>query len=243
MTDDEGLRRRRRARVFGLLLTVAGTFVLSVLVAPRDDAPRGPRRAEAAEAACDAERPERADPRRYEAPGRVIRPGVDYHAIVTTSCGPIEIDLLEETAPENVNSFVFLSREGFYDGLTWHRIEAYSVIQAGDPNGRPLDPPDGPGYYVPDELPDRARDYVYGVVGMANEGRPDTGGSQFFIVVHENRPAGYQTVYSIFGVVEKSSYDTLQEIATQDVKLGTDPIEAVEPRVPIYIESIEIVEQ
>ena len=75
------------------------------------------------------------------------------------------------------------------------------MIQSGDPNGQNGVPPDGPGYTIPDEPPEKSKEYVYGVVGMANSGQPNTGGSQFFIVTRKNGPAGYQPFYAIFGEV------------------------------------------
>ena len=79
-------------------------------------------------------------------------------------------------APRTVNNFVFLAREGFYDGLTFHRVVRGFVIQGGDPEG---DGRGGPGYTFADELPDDG--YPPGSVAMANAG-PGTNGSQFFIV-------------------------------------------------------------
>jgi peptidylprolyl isomerase len=149
--------------------------------------------------------------------------------------------LLEDSAPISVNNFVFLAREGFYDGLIWHRVEGDSVIQTGDPNGQNGVEPDGPGYAIDDEPPTKASEYVYGVVGMANSG-PNTGGSQFFIVVHKGGPAGFPPNYSIFGEVAESSYEALEAIRKLPTKGGNDPVEAVKPIVPVYIESIDIVE-
>jgi cyclophilin family peptidyl-prolyl cis-trans isomerase len=168
--------------------------------------------------------------------------------VIHTSCGDLELELFEDQAPANVNSFVFLARRGFYEGLPFHRIEKNSVVQSGDPNGRALDPPDGPGYAVEDELAGAHYDkYVYGVVGMANAG-PDTAGSQFFIVVHDPEgaargrpePAGYRPNYTIIGRVEERSWDALARIADVDTKGGLDPVESVEPVRPVIIESIDI---
>jgi peptidylprolyl isomerase len=178
----------------------------------------------------------------FEGPEMVLQEGVDYGAVIHTSCGDISLDLLEEEAPVTVNNFVFLAREGYYDGLEWFRVESNSVIETGDPNNQLFEPPDDPGYTIEEELPDEPRDYIFGAVAMANEGRPDTTGSNFFIVIHENRPAGYQAAYSIFGRVAKSSAEVLLEIGKQPVKGGNVPLEAVRPSVPIYVESIEITE-
>jgi cyclophilin family peptidyl-prolyl cis-trans isomerase len=198
------------------------------------------------EIACGGEQPPEADPQEYEEPGLTaedLEQGVDYGATIQTSCGPIEMDLLEEEAPETVASFIFLAREGFYDGLIWHRVERDFVIQTGDPNGQNGTPPDGPGYTIADEFPDASSDYVYGTVGMANAG-PGTTGSQFFVIVHEpaDEPAGLQPLYSIFATVDESSYQVLADIAAEDTVGGNDPVQATMPIRPIYINSIEITE-
>lgn len=176
-----------------------------------------------------------------------LEQGVDYSAVIATSCGEITLDLLEDKTPQNVNNFIFLAREGFYDGLTFHRIEQNSIIQGGDPEGTGHG---GPGYTVPDELPETPKVYKFGTVAMANEG-PNTAGSQFFIVVHDDDPAGgydpvgYRPWYSLFGAVntdDDESVGVLDAIATQDTKVGDDPTIATQPISPVYIESIEILE-
>ena len=194
-------------------------------------------------AACGAKRPPEAESQQYQSEPKVaLEEGVDYRAVISTSCGDIEMDLLEDEAPITVNNFVFLAREGFYDGLTWHRVEPNQVVQGGDPEG---DGSGGPGYAIEDELPDSKKDYTYGTVGMANSG-PDTGGSQFFVVVKDPdpaggfRPAGYAPDYSIFGQIDPADEDsvaTLTQISEQPTQPGTTT-----PRVPIYIETVEIIE-
>jgi cyclophilin family peptidyl-prolyl cis-trans isomerase len=193
------------------------------------------------DAACGAEPPPEASPKTdYKAPDQVLEEGIDYGAVFTTSCGEIEVDLLEEQAPETVNSFVFLAREGYFDGLIFHRIIQDFVIQSGDPDGLNGNPPDGPGYSIPDELPERSKDYVFGALAMANSG-PDSGGSQFFFVVSK-AAAGLQPDYSIFGQASKDSGETMLEIAGQETIGGSDPARAEMPRESVYIESIEITE-
>lgn len=242
---EAALRRRRRARLLALLAGVAALVGLALFASGDDEGGRpGDEQSPArAEAACDAETPPEASPDQYEQePEMALEPNVDYAAEIVTSCGTITIDLLEKRTPITVNNFVFLAREGYYDGLIWHRVERNSVIQTGDPNGLNGVDPDGPGYAIRDELPDKAREYIYGVVGMANAG-PNSGGSQFFIVVHKDEPAGFQPLYSIFGKVDPSSYEVIEEISKQPTDIGNeDPAEAVKPINPIYIESIEITE-
>jgi peptidyl-prolyl cis-trans isomerase B (cyclophilin B) len=111
-------------------------------------------------------------------------------------------------------------------------------------NGKP---PDGPGYQIPDELEETtAEDYTYGALSMANAG-PDTGGSQLFFIVHDPEaaiagedpePAGLDPLYTVFGRAMENSYEVLNDIANQP----TDPTTSI-PNVPVYIESIDIVER
>lgn len=229
----------------GLIAVVIALFVFDS--AFRSDEEPDATATPAGAAACDAEAPPEADPQQYDAPEQVLEEGVDYRAVIHTSCGDIEMDLFEQDAPETVNSFVFLAQEGYFDGLTWHRISNNFVIQAGDPDGLNGNPPDGPGYTLPDEnLPKEGRVYQFGVVAMANAGA-DSGGSQFFIISHlgpddNPEPAGLDPLYSIFGEVAESSYETVLTIARQETKGGNDPTTAEQPIVPVYIESIEIVE-
>ncbi|HEU4481010.1 MAG TPA: peptidylprolyl isomerase [Actinomycetota bacterium] len=239
----EELRRRRLARSAAVGLVIALVVGLAIFT-PRDDDDdeADPAAGRNEEVACPAEDVPEADPQQYDAPPDLTLPeGVDYSATIRTTCGDITVDLLEE-AEATVANFIFLAEEGFYDGLTFHRVEANAVIQTGDPNGQNGEEPDGPGYSIPDEFPEKAAEYVYGVMGLANAG-PGTGGSQVFFVVHDREggaPAGYPPTFSIFGEVDSGSYDVLDEIANTETKGGNDPVEAVKPVDPIYITSIEI---
>lgn len=259
-------RRRRSARLGAVGLVIALVVGLA-LASGRDDEPQQNEAANdtpVEEVACGGEKPPEPASQQYDsAPGLDLEPDVDYRAVITTSCGDIAIDLLEDKAPRSVANFVFLAEEGFYDGLIWHRVEQNAVIQTGDPNGQNGQEPDGPGYTIPDEFPERGREYIFGTVGMANAG-PGTTGSQFFVVVHDPEkscdadgellegdagedpeegfhcPAGYQPLYSIFAEVDETSYETLLTIAALPTRAGNDPVEAVKPVTPVYIESIEI---
>lgn len=191
--------------------------------------------------ACGAEPPAPADPQQYDAPPEdLLEDGVDYGAVIRTSCGDINVDLLEDEAPLTVNNFVFLAKEGYFNGLIFHRVAPEFVIQAGDPNGLNGTEPDGPGYSIPDELPELSKEYKFGALAMANAG-PNTGGSQFFFVVSE-LAAGLQPDYSIFGQASEDSGETLLEISMQKTFGGTDPSRAEMPTKSVYIESIEITE-
>ena len=116
-----------------------------------------------------------------------------YSATLDTNHGEISISLFAEDAPQTVNNFVFLAREGFYDGVIFHRVVPGFVIQGGDPTGTGRG---GPGYEFRDEL-DKPRPYSRGTVAMANSG-PNTNGSQFFICLAD---VGLPHSYTIFGEV------------------------------------------
>ncbi|MDQ3752511.1 MAG: peptidylprolyl isomerase, partial [Actinomycetota bacterium] len=202
-------------------------------------------------AACGAKRPPKSDPGRYERAEKVLDPGVDYLAEIITSCGTIELDLLEDEAPEAVNSFVFLARRGFYDGLIWHRVERNHLIQTGDPNGDARKEPNGPGYSVYGPYPNGARRYVYGTAALANQREFKDTGSQFFIVVHKpttplsgrTEPAGLHAQYTIFGRATRGSAETLDAIAEKKTTETGPAAQIVRPVVPVYVETIRILER
>jgi peptidyl-prolyl cis-trans isomerase B (cyclophilin B) len=242
---DAELRRRRIARVAAVIAVVGIAFVGAAIVRASASKHGGKKHphvsVSAAPAACGAQPPAPHRPQLFSHPPKLRLPrGVNLHAVIHTSCGDIHLDLLEKSAPKTVANFVFLARHGFYDGRKWFRIENNSVIQTGDPNDRNGVAPDGPGYTIPDELPKKPRAYVFGVVAMANTGQPDSGGSQFFIVIHHKEPAGYDPRYSIFGKVDPGSYGVLDRIGAQKTYPGNNPIKNVTPITPVYINSVQI---
>ena len=115
-----------------------------------------------------------------------------YMAKIETSKGIIELELYSEHAPKTVNNFVFLAREGFYDGISFHRVIGDFMIQGGDPTGTGGG---GPGYSFEDEVEENPLTHEKGVISMANAG-PNTNGSQFFIT-HSPQPHlnGKHTVF------------------------------------------------
>ncbi len=115
-----------------------------------------------------------------------------YRARIETERGTIEIELYAQNAPRTVNNFVFLAREGFYDGVPFHRVIADFMIQGGDPTGSGRG---GPGYRFADEMKGNPLKHETGSLSMANAG-PDTNGSQFFIT-HAPQPHldGKHTVF------------------------------------------------
>jgi peptidyl-prolyl cis-trans isomerase B (cyclophilin B) len=135
-------------------------------------------------------------PKRYEKPEQVIDPAKRYTATITTDRGDIVIALDHSRAPKSVNNFVFLARDGFYDGVVFHRVVDDFVIQGGDPEGSGRG---GPGYSFEDE-PVQG-EYIPGAVAMANSG-PNTNGSQFFICTVDGRGKLTKS-YNLFGQVVK----------------------------------------
>jgi len=149
----------------------------------------------------------------YQAkPGLTIDPNQTYRATIQTSKGDIVLSLDARAAPEHVNNFVFLSNEGFYDGLTFHRVEPGFVIQGGDPLGAGNG---GPGYTVPGEFELK---HVEGALAMArlpdqvNPNR-ESSGSQFYITLAPTEFLDGQ--YSVFGKVEEGM-DVVRSIQIGD---------------------------
>lgn len=132
-----------------------------------------------------------------------------YVATFKTDLGDIVVNLFADKAPHVVNNFVFLAREGFYDGVTFHRVIADFMAQSGDPTGTGTG---GPGYRFADEFHPDLRHDVPGVLSMANAG-PNTNGSQFFIT-HVPTP-WLDGKHSVFGKVA-SGMDVLMSIPPRD---------------------------
>lgn len=164
----------------------------------------------------------------YGAPKQTVTRGEKLTAVVATSCGTFEMVLDAERAPKTVNSFVFLSEEGFYDGLTFHRVAPGFVIQGGDPLGSGTG---GPGYSV-DEKPPSNLAYTKGIVAMAKSSAepPGRSGSQFFVVLSAD--AGLPPEYALVGKVDEG-LDVVERIG----KLGTP---AEKPKQTVLIEKISI---
>ena len=139
-----------------------------------------------------------------------LDPGKTYTATVATNCGTFVIKLDAKRAPKTGGSFVTLAREGFYNGLGFHRIAPGFVIQGGDPAGTGSG---GPGYKVRESPP---KDVVYseGVVAMAKAGNEPAGtsGSQFFVVT--GKEAGLPPDYALLGQVTKG-LDAVHRIEDQ----------------------------
>ncbi len=121
-----------------------------------------------------------------------------YTATIETDKGDIVIELAPQHAPKTVNNFVFLARQGFYDGVTFHRVIGNFMIQGGDPTGTGMG---GPGYDFEDEFEGNPLVHETGALSMANAG-PNTNGSQFFIT-HSPQPH-LDGRHTVFGKVTSS---------------------------------------
>ncbi len=142
-------------------------------------------------------------------PAMQIDAAKSYTATFDTSKGAITCELFPKEAPKTVNNFVFLAREGFYDGTTFHRVIQNFMIQGGDPTGTGRG---GPGYRFEDEVKNNPHKHQVGSLSMANAG-PNTNGSQFFIThVVTDWLDGKHTV---FGQV-KSGQDVVNSIQQGD---------------------------
>jgi len=145
---------------------------------------------------------------------------------MTTNKGVIEFELFDADAPKTVENFVKLSRDGFYDGVIFHRVIEDFMIQGGDPTGTGSG---GPGYQFEDE-PNQHK-VEKGALAMANAG-PNTNGSQFFIVTADSCP-WLNGLHTVFGKVT-SGMDVVNEIQAAETDHGDRPVGE------IRIESISI---
>jgi peptidyl-prolyl cis-trans isomerase B (cyclophilin B) len=155
----------------------------------------------------------------YDSPPEMqIDPDKDYRATIETDKGTIDVKLYPEHAPKTVNNFVALARDGFYDGLTFHRVIPNFMVQGGDPTGTGRG---GPGYQFEDEIEDNPLKHETGSLSMANAG-PNTNGSQFFIT-HAPQPHlnGRHTVFGkvmdgqdVVDAIEQG--DTMQSVTISE---------------------------
>src|SRR5918998_5030901 len=147
-------------------------------------------------------------------------------AVLHTKTGPITVELHDEAAPKTVENFRKLAGEGFYDGLTFHRVIPDFMIQGGCPEGTGTG---GPGYKFEDEF--NQHKVERGALAMANSG-PNTNGSQFFIVTTEAAP-WLDGKHTVFGRVTSG-----QDVADRISLVDRDPSDR--PREPVVIERVEV---
>jgi cyclophilin family peptidyl-prolyl cis-trans isomerase len=219
-------------------LAIAGLVLLAALLgacgggddkAPPKAAPPAP----AAPAAAPAPATTGGKPVQWTAPPPLtIDAKKRYFATMHTSKGNITFELYPKETPQAVNSFVFLARQGFYNGTPVHRIIKGFMFQGGDPTGTGTG---GPGYKFNDEPV--TRDYLRGTLAMANSG-PNTNGSQFF-VMHQNYPLPKN--YIIFGLAA-AGLDVVDKIAETPVRPSTRG-EASTPAESVTIQRIEVREE
>jgi cyclophilin family peptidyl-prolyl cis-trans isomerase len=157
-----------------------------------------------------------------------------YTATIKTNYGDIVIELFPKDAPLAVNNFIFLSRQGYYNRVKFHRVLKNFVIQTGDPTGTGSG---NPGYQFADEP--ITREYVKGTLAMANSGA-NTNGSQFFICLSDLQTRLAKN-YTIFGIVT-SGFDVVQKIGNVPVRQGAEQQPSI-PTVDVHIDSIKIEEK
>jgi cyclophilin family peptidyl-prolyl cis-trans isomerase len=157
-----------------------------------------------------------------------VDPKKNYTAVIDTDKGEIKLKLFVDKTPRTVNNFVFLARQGFYDGTIFHRVIADFMAQGGDPTGTGTG---GPGYRFADEFHPQLRHDKAGVLSMANAG-PGTNGSQFFIT-HKPTP-WLDNKHSVFGEVA-GGMDVLLSIPPRDPQRLNAPA--------VHLKSVTILEE
>ena len=159
-------------------------------------------------------------------PAMAIDPAKKYTAEIETSAGTMMAEFFPGDAPNTVNNWLFLAKDGYYDGVIFHRVIPGFMIQGGDPTGTGTG---GPGYKFKDEPV--SRKYTRGTLAMANAG-PNTNGSQFFIM---HADYGLPPNYTIFGKLT-SGEDVVDKIA------GAKRNSSDRPNEPTTIKSIKVTE-
>ncbi|MCA1727178.1 MAG: peptidylprolyl isomerase [Actinobacteria bacterium] len=244
----EERRRARRKRILATVVALAvaaggGTLVFLAFTGSDEKKPSaspsaGPSVTPAGEVACGGTRPAAADVEKQtyaKAPKMAVVANKTYTAVMKTSCGTIKLDLDAKNAPNTVNSLVFLAREGFFDGLVFHRTVKDFVIQGGDPTGTGSG---GPGYQTVD-TPPNGTTYKAGDLAMAKTQAeaPGTAGSQFFVVTGNPAALNQSPVYALVGRVTAGLdvAKAIEQLPTADGATDGAPAQTV------YIESVKIV--
>lgn len=162
-------------------------------------------------------------------PEMQISPTTIYQAVMETDVGSITIELDAKRALQTVNNFVFLSNQSYYEEAPFHRVIQGFMVQGGDPTGTGRG---GPGYNIPDEFPTWPNPYEIGTLAMANTGRPNSGGSQFFIVTG---PSGVSLppAYTAFGRVTEGM-DVVNHISLD----GAPPYDPTGSGIPLVTHKI-----
>jgi cyclophilin family peptidyl-prolyl cis-trans isomerase len=225
---------RRILTAFGFGAVVVAFFAVGAVFDGEGALPTGYEAFREQDTACGSDQPPEQEVLSFDAPEDQsdLDGASAATATIETSCGTIVVEL-DLDFPGTVNSFVFLAREGFYDGQVFHRVLENFVIQGGDPEANGTG---GPGYRLPDEFP--PDDFVYepGVVAMDNRGRGTTG-SDMFIVVGDASALNPQ--FNVLGTVI-SGQDAIDAITEVDTARRPGFREDSLPLETIYIESITI---
>lgn len=191
---------------------------------------------------CKQVKAPKLEPASYDAPAQTVRKGEELTAVVETTCGTFEIELDAKRSPTTVNSFVFLARQGFYEGLEFDEAAPGTYLHAGNPPGKAV----GPGYTVKGEVPEKLI-YRHRVVAMAQPGVTAEGisGSQLFIVLAKPW-IDTNEIYPPLGKVSKG-FDVLERInalGPPDIYPGPSNIGVVgtigKLQRPVLIERISI---
>jgi peptidyl-prolyl cis-trans isomerase B (cyclophilin B) len=225
----EGSQDRTKLIALGVFALVAVVAVAAILIG-RSGGDDDSTTAAASSSGCKQVAAPKPRSISYSAPQQTVTKDEALTAVVETSCGSFEIALDSQRAPKTVNSFVFLSEKGFYDGLGFHRVIPGFVVQGGDPSGSGSG---GPGYSV-DEKPPANLAYTKGVVAMAKTSAepPGRSGSQFYVVLSPD--AGLPPEYALVGKVDEG-FDVVERIGKLGTPQGT-------PKQTVLIEKISIEE-
>lgn len=140
-------------------------------------------------------------------------PGDGPVVVMETTQGTIVIELFPDVAPITVEKITGLIKQGFYDGLTFHRYVPGFVIQGGDPDGTGMG---GPGFNIPAEFNDGERPHVRGALAMARSSDPDSAGSQFYFVLDRAQAAQLDGQYTVFGQITEGM-DVMDKLRQDDL--------------------------
>lgn len=241
MAKSEVERRRRQLKqkqarqnqqiriIAGVTLLAAAAIIIYIIVQAQSAEEESPSMTEGAGVLMESDRPlagiSPAERNAYydAYPDMMIDPQTDYEALIQTNKGDMRVRLFAEEAPLTVNNFVYLANQGFYDGLTFHRVIEDFMAQGGDPTGQGAG---GPGYQFQDETNNGLTFDRPGLLAMANAG-PGTNGSQFFITFVPT--SWLNGNHTIFGEVIEGS-EVLSQLTRRQPGAATpgDTIERVE---------------
>jgi cyclophilin family peptidyl-prolyl cis-trans isomerase len=235
------VKKRKRNRTIRNAAIAVGVFVIAVVlisVLTKDD--KNSNASSSTTAASNTTSSSPPKNQNQSAPAMTIDPNKTYTADISTTYGDMKVALDAKNAPKGVNNFVHLARQGFYDGLTWHRLVKGFVIQGGDPKG---DGSGGPGYDIVTELPKNG--YPLGTLAYAKTGDAPAGsaGSQFFVVTVD-RPASLEQKlsgsyqYGVFGHVTSG-----MPVAMKIESYAPAGANGGAPEPPIYIKKVTITEK